>query len=482
MAVQISTLEAILKEFYLGPIVETLNQQIEMLQLFKKSTLDWSGKKVVIPVHVGRNTGVAYANESGNTTGGATAATLPTAGNQTHVDLIVNSKYLYGRFALSGPAIASSKTTANSFATYVQTEMDGLVTDVKVQANENFFVGQGCIGFIWGNGNIAAGGNQAYKFSGNVDYANNLLVEAATVGGRYHCTTAPIVPVLQVEVISLDDYAVAQTDTVYFGTGDLVEGELTLRADAAGALTMATVVQPYASLVRVKGCGQITGGGAFANGGGTLTSLEWLNARIAPTANGLYGNLCLKEHFGIDRNAGGNAGLRSTVKNVQNMIGTPSAGGAHSTLDFGAMQGILDDIMVLGGDDPNVIYMHPVLRQEYTKLLTFTSTAAIATPLNHNADGKAGHVDPGMTSMSFNNIPIRVSRHCGKGLMVFCQTKTFTIAELQTFGMADLDGNVLSRVSEKDEWEGFVRWYYDFVCKNPNRSAILVGINYPGAN
>ena len=100
MAVQISTLEAILKESYLGPIVETLNQQIEMLQLFKKSTLDWSGKKVVIPVHVGRNTGVAYANESGNTTGGATAATLPTAGNQTHVDLIVNSKYLYGRFAL----------------------------------------------------------------------------------------------------------------------------------------------------------------------------------------------------------------------------------------------------------------------------------------------------------------------------------------------------------------------------------------------
>ena len=45
--------------------------------------------------------------------------------------------------------------------------------------------------------------------------------------------------------------------------------------------------------------------------------------------------------------------------------------------------------------------------------------------------------------------------------------------------MADLDGNVLSRLSNKDEWEGFVRWYYNLVCKEPNRNAILTNIQFP---
>ena len=34
-SVQISDLEAILKEFYLGPIIEALNNQLEMVELFK---------------------------------------------------------------------------------------------------------------------------------------------------------------------------------------------------------------------------------------------------------------------------------------------------------------------------------------------------------------------------------------------------------------------------------------------------------------
>ncbi len=76
----------------------------------------------------------------------------------------------------------------------------------------------------------------------------------------------------------------------------------------------------------------------------------------------------------------------------------------------------------------------------------------------------------------FANVPVKVSRHCGRGLAIFLNTKVWTITELQSFGMADLDGSVLSRLSDKDEWEGFVRWYYDLVCKEPNRCAVL--LNY----
>ena len=58
--VTISDLDAILKEFYLGPIIESLNNQLEMVQMFQKSTLDWQGRQVVIPVHVSRNDGTGY--------------------------------------------------------------------------------------------------------------------------------------------------------------------------------------------------------------------------------------------------------------------------------------------------------------------------------------------------------------------------------------------------------------------------------------
>ena len=76
-SVAISDLEAILKEFYLGPIIEALNSQLEMVDLFKKITVDWSGKKVIIPVHVSRNDGVAFRQEG---------TTIKAAGKQGHVD------------------------------------------------------------------------------------------------------------------------------------------------------------------------------------------------------------------------------------------------------------------------------------------------------------------------------------------------------------------------------------------------------------
>ena len=44
--------------------------------------------------------------------------------------------------------------------------------------------------------------------------------------------------------------------------------------------------------------------------------------------------------------------------------------------------------------------------------------------------------------------------------------------------MADLDGSILSRVTNKDEYEGYIRWYYELVCKEPNRNAILCGITF----
>jgi len=463
-SVAISDLEAILKNFYLGPIIEALNNQLEMVELFQKITVDWSGRQVVIPVHVSRSIGTAYKPEAGD---------LPDAGSQGHVDLNVTAKYLYGRFSLTGPAIASAKTTANSFATYVQTEMEGLVTDTKIRANQAMFTGGGCIGFIHERINLAVPGPHMFQsFTGNKD-VGFALQELLPANNR-----------LEIDVIGLDDYAslVTRTAATDFVTADMglgTAGNLQVQLYGAGAqLDTSGITGDYSALVVARcvpeATGATVGGGAGVDVLGVYTTDALNTTRLAVEAEpiGLYGNLGEKSHFGVDRNVAANAPLRSTVQAIAPAVVT------NSTMDFKRMQAMLDEIMVLGGDDPDCMYAHPGLRQEYSALLSFVS--ATNTSLSNDVNGKPGKGDPGFSGYAFNGIPLKMSRHCGKGILIFLNTKVWCVAELKSFSMADMDGNVLSRVSNRDEWEGFVSWYYNLVCKQPNRCAILTGITFPG--
>ena len=471
MSVSISDLDAILKEFYLGPIIESLNNQLEMVQMFQKSTLDWQGRQVVIPVHVSRNDGTGFRAEAG---------VLPTAGKQGHVNLNVKAKYLYGRFSLTGPAIATAKTTANSFATYVQTEMDGLVTDTKLKANQGMFTGGGCVGFVRHVTVQNTGATITPDFCGNKDVLRTYqaLAEDASKGG----TPGNL---LNIDIISMATYESLLTTNVTFPK--TVANYLTCDGNA-GADNSITLVTDNGGVVRwdalsgtrhpamvvVRGCG--AGLAPFVP---VAAADDPVLNEVNNEALGIYANLGLSAHYTVDRSviqtgtlAGTtqNPSLRSTVESVA--IG---AAAGNADLLFGRMQTILDEIMVLGGDDPDCMYVHPGIRQKYADLLTFTAPGQ----MTKDAQSRPGTGDPGFSGYAFNGIPMKMSRHCGKGLIIFLKTKTWTIAELQSFGMADLDGNVLSRLSNQDAWEGFVRWYYNLVCKEPNRNAVLTNITFP---
>lgn len=469
MAVVIQDLEAILKEFYLGPIIEALNSQLEMVQLFSKVALDWSGRKVVIPVHVSRNDGTGYRSELSG---------LPTAGKQGYVDLNITAKYLYGRFALTGPAIATAKTTAHSFATYVQSEMDGVVTDTKLIANQAMFTGGGAVGFIWEKADVGAGAgvgpaNRTYRFTGNKDILRELQnLDPGAIATR-RCS---------IDVIRLDTYANAVTRPVAAdhvlcdadapatlvagGTGD---SELYVEECGNGSLVLSGLAGNYAAMVVVRSSGQFAGGVYTADA--TPTAAQF---RVVDEPSGIYSNLGSTLHFTVDRSDAANAPLRSTIQAIDGTNAAPQK------LNFGRMQNMLDEIMIAGAEDPQCIYAHPGMRQEYASLLSFQAAAGAPTTFYKDVQEGARKGDPGYSAYSFNNIPVKVSRHCGKGLAIFLNTKVWNICELQSFGMADADGSVLSRVPSFDQWEGFVRWYYELVCKNPNHCAVLCGIEFPG--
>lgn len=57
MAATTTTLAGILKEYYVGPVREQINQEANVRSLMKSTVVQWQGQQCVISLHTARNTG-----------------------------------------------------------------------------------------------------------------------------------------------------------------------------------------------------------------------------------------------------------------------------------------------------------------------------------------------------------------------------------------------------------------------------------------
>jgi len=436
-AASLDTLSSVLKDFYLGPIQDQLNQEVLALDLFEKATVDWNGKQVIIPVHVGRNTGVGFRAEGG---------TLPDANAQDFANLTVTAKFLYGRFTITGPAIAAAKSGGkNSFIGYVDAEMNKLVNDVRNEANKTCFSGGDVVGYL--NEKKDAGVGVAWDFTGDIAKAQATQDLVQAEGNQ-----------LAFDVIRMDTYAVLGDD---IQVGNITDGMLTTgQVDLENALDSSAVPEGVAlACVMVEDGGQASAA----------------IAALADEPTGIFGNLSSVSHFGVDRSdaGGNNEALQSVVHCVQSADG---GGDPRADISLGELQRLLDEISIASDGVPNLFLVHPSFRQEYAQILMGTSAGNLTKEVSN-----VGKADGGFASLSYNNIAFRVSRHAPKGGVIALKTDTWKLCQLEAGGFADLDGNVLSRRSAQDEWEGFYRWYYDVTCLRPKANGALIGLNYPGA-
>jgi len=119
----LTTLSSILKEFYLGPVQEQLNNEILVNQILKVDSENLEGLKAVVPLHYGRSSGVGARGE---------LITLPTAGNQAYQRATYDLKYHYARVQVSGPSIAKSKDESGAFLQALKSELDYIKNDVAL--------------------------------------------------------------------------------------------------------------------------------------------------------------------------------------------------------------------------------------------------------------------------------------------------------------------------------------------------------------
>lgn len=132
MAATMSTLQDVLKNFYIGPIRENLNQATVLLAQVKKSSKEVVGEQVILPLHMGRNWGVGARGTTGT-------GTLPTARNQQYKKATFTTKDVYGRISIYGKTIRATKTDKGAFLRSVTSETKGMVDDLGSDINRQLY-------------------------------------------------------------------------------------------------------------------------------------------------------------------------------------------------------------------------------------------------------------------------------------------------------------------------------------------------------
>lgn len=130
MAFDLAQANAVLKEDYIGPVREQLNNDNYVINKLVQNKQEATGKRFNVPLHIGRNNGIGYRAEG---------AALPTAGNQKYKESLANVKYLYGSIEITGPTIKAMRNDKGAFIRAVESEMKGLTRDLKDQRARALF-------------------------------------------------------------------------------------------------------------------------------------------------------------------------------------------------------------------------------------------------------------------------------------------------------------------------------------------------------
>ena len=453
-------LSKLLKEQYEGPIREQLNLEALIYKIFSEGPHEWSGDKVIIPLHTSSvdATTIAYLQESA----AGALVDVPQATSQGYLDFSVNARFLYASFEVTGQAEAKAPGNSGgseaAFVGAMYSEMRGLEKDVRSSMNKDMFTGQGFQGFL------------------NDNTAGNPTTNRA-ISGANHLVNGTVVRCWHVSADSTVAWALL-TD----GTANAENARFTVTAvdTALGTCALTSAV----------------GGGVGGAGPGSsavpatdLVVFELISARtgagadVRPGADEINGLNCLA--FGTDSNdAYGNV-RTATTNTVLRGFGfktapAAAAAGGVSTgqpLALEDMQLVVDSIAERGEEDVDTVIMHRFTRAQFRAL-------AQASPryLPGETSGNIGHT-PG--DLMFEDIPIIVSKDVPFGVIYFLVSDTINTYTLRPGGFQDFtdSGDIITQKRGAtgrlvDVREGFWKQYYNLVSEIPSAIGVMAGISY----
>ena len=452
MAIATTTqLSALLKEQYEGPIREQLNLEALIYRLFEEGPHNWSGDKVIIPLHTAGvlDSTIAYKAESAL----GAYVDMPQASAQNYLDLTVGAKHLYAAFEVTGQSEAKAPGNSGgseaAFVGAMYSEMRGLEKDVRSSMNKDMFTGQGFHGFLVDN--LAVVANRA------VSGANHLVDQAF-----YRLWHVPADLTTNWALIT-DGGAGNTVFQIGAGTIDTAAATCSL-ASIGGNAPVATLV-PDTDLVAFE---RVT---SFVSTVRPQTlEINGLNSLAFGTdASDCYGNTRAAVASPILRGFG-----------FKTAPAAVAAGGmsAGQPLTLEDMQLCVDAIAERCEEDVDCVIMHRFTRAQYRALAQDNIRY-----LPGETGGDLGH-KPG--ELAFEDMPITVSKDVPFGVIYFLVKDTINTYTLRPGGFQEFTdgGDIITQKRNGvtsmllDVREGFWKQYYNLVSELPRAIGVMAGIEY----
>lgn len=430
-AVTIAEIRQWMNDTFVSKVEDQLNREILAVELFKQHNTGFTDGQAIVPINYARNTSASYRSEN---------AALPDSGEIGRARLSVDAKYLYSRMSLTGPSIESGRNNPNGLRATLQEEIDGALESLSNRANNYFFSGGGVIGYICTD--TADLNANAADFFGNGEHLDSSAFPGAS---------------LSVDLIRMDTYAIVN------GAAGTNVG---LRVSAAS-----DTAQFKVETLAVVDCSNVPLGVPIAvRVRGDQVYADTTTETVADQTVGIMSNLSLQSHFGLDRTS-----ATATYASLQsNFVDKCATGGAGVDFTSSMLQELFTKIQRQSDKRPDVLFVEHGFMDQYVSILT--TTASSGNFRINQTTGKGADAGFNTQQMSYGSVPFRASRHAPKGCVIALAPSTWAHVTLKGPGMADLDGNVLSRITDKDAYEAYARYYHNLAAKRPNANGILTGI------
>lgn len=410
----LSAASNVLKNLYLGPIREQLNNSSILLSRIDKdeSTQDVSGKNFTVPIHYGRN------STAGD--GRADGAALATAGVQAYQTAVVPNKYTYSSIKVTGPTIAAMKNNEGAFIRAVDSEIKGAVRDHKRSMNRQLHGdGKDAIAY-WTTADDTSGTN-VDDGQGNSD---NHLISGATYdlideGDNTTKRGDSIVVTVGAEAADGTTQAVTWTGTVTSSAdGDYLVREDTLGYQMMGIRGIISASDPVVPA-----------------GGGSLTGLHGLAVASHP-----YWSAQVFSNSGTKRDL--------TLALLQKPLSAIAKKSDYSDRDV------------------KFILCNFPERDEYVKLCVADKRMVNKMDL-----------DMGFEGVEFNGIPIVPDPQSRRNVFYYVVPESLKLFRSADFDWMDKDGSVLKHVTGYDLYEAVLFHYGDLATIARNANGLLADIN-----
>ena len=449
-AAVLSTMEQLLKRFYLPAMQDQLNNDSVLKMMLETNEKDVAGKEATIEHHYGRSSGT-FAIPDG--------AALGDANYQKYKTSVVPMKYNYGRVAFSGPTIKASRSEKGSYGRVIPTEIKGIVKDVGRETNRQLW---GCgYGILarWISGDTTSHVLQK-KYTGNATAPDAF---GSTFGAKYFedngsaypsyiASVSTTVTVTAVGAVDINVSAITEgttTDTITCTNGSVTEAAGTFWTrpnNSPGAMTS----ESAAGLGRREMMGLR---GIVTNE--DLDQIAWTNAG---TGIGFVVNDPLQ-------------GLATGSYSwwVANVDSSATRYGTQRALTFDLIQKMFDKIEIKAGKGvgPNVMLTSHALKRRYLDLCQADRREVNTMKL-----------DRGFEALDFNGIPFTADRDAIDGEIYFLTTSDLAIYRMSDYEWMDMDGNVLSRISGYDAYEAVLYRYAELGCVRRNSQGVLCDLAY----